>query len=57
MKEWIYPTIIFLIFAYVMVFSVIYTYKSNPSSSTAVLGERPKASISDFKDELLKKIN
>ena len=55
MKDWIYPSVIFVIFLYAMAFILFYTYKGqNTYSGGKVKGDT--TSVESFKAEMGKKL-
>lgn len=55
MRDWIYPTLVFVIFLYAMAFVLFYTYKGQDSY---VGGNNKKniTTVEDFQSEINKKI-
>lgn len=55
MKDWIYPSVVFVIFLYVMAFVLFYTYKGQAGYG----GSKQKGgttSVENFQSEMSKKL-
>ncbi|WP_181882374.1 hypothetical protein [Helicobacter didelphidarum] len=55
MRDWIYPSVVFVIFLYAMAFILFYTYKGQSSYGGAKV-KGGTTSIENFQSELNKKI-
>lgn len=53
MKVWVYPTFIFILFLYVMVFIVIYTYKINTKQSYDGVSKSGVTDLKTLKVEMM----
>lgn len=54
MRDWIYPTLVFVVFLYAMAFVLFYTYKGQVSYSGGT--QKSVTTVEDFQSEINKKI-
>ncbi|PAF44134.1 hypothetical protein [Helicobacter sp. 11S02629-2] len=56
MKDFIYPTVIFIVFLYVLAFMLIYTYKTAPTPPTFTNNSTGTVNVKDLQNELTKQL-
>lgn len=56
MRVWIYPTLIFVLFLYVMAFIIIYTYKIDVKQSYTSVTSSGTTDLKSLKLEVMKQL-